>query len=94
MDSPGRRYNSLKVMLTLQPLTPTIVKVVSAPTPQVSVVDIMVDALGLVGLLAIGSLVVGGLLGVLLIRFKRWRSERSGHTASTDHTPLDLSSPL
>jgi ABC-type dipeptide/oligopeptide/nickel transport system permease component len=81
-------------MFTLQPVTPVIVKIVSAPTPQVSVVDIMVDALGLTGLIAIGSLVVGGVLGVMLIAYARWRSERTGHTTSADHTLLDLSSPL
>jgi ABC-type dipeptide/oligopeptide/nickel transport system permease component len=81
-------------MFTLQPVTPVIVKIVSAPTPQVSVVDIMVDALGLTGLIVIASLVVGGVLGVMLIAYARWRSERTGHTTSTDHTPLDLSSPL
>jgi len=81
-------------MFALQPVTPVIVRIVSAPTPQVSVVDVMVDALGLTGLIVIVSLVVGGVLGVLLIVYKRWRSERTGHTTSTDHTPLDLSSPL
>jgi ABC-type dipeptide/oligopeptide/nickel transport system permease component len=81
-------------MLTLQPVTPVIIKVVSAPTPQVSVVDIIGDALGLTGLIVIGSLVVGGVLGVMLIAYTRWRSERRGHTATTDHTALDLSSPL
>jgi ABC-type dipeptide/oligopeptide/nickel transport system permease component len=81
-------------MFALQPVTPVIVRIVSAPTPQVSVVDVMVDALGLTGLIVIVSLVVGGVLGVLLIVYKRWRSERTGQTTSTDHTPLDLSSPL
>jgi ABC-type dipeptide/oligopeptide/nickel transport system permease component len=81
-------------MFTLQPVTPVIVKIVSAPTPQVSVVDIMVDALGLTGLIAIASLVVGGVLGVMLIAYTRWRTERAGHAASADHTLLDLSSPF
>jgi ABC-type dipeptide/oligopeptide/nickel transport system permease component len=81
-------------MFTVQPVTPVIVKIVSAPTPQVSVVDIMVDALGLTGLIVIGSLVVGGVLGVMLIAYARWRSERTGHTMPTDHTLLDLSSRI
>jgi len=81
-------------MFALQPITPVIVKVVSAPTPQVSVVDIMADALGLTGLIVIGSFVVGGILGVILITYTRWRSGRTGHMTTTDHTPLDLSSPL
>jgi ABC-type dipeptide/oligopeptide/nickel transport system permease component len=60
----------------------------------VSVVDIIGDALGLTGLIVIVSLVVGGVLGVMLIAHTRWRSERTGHTTATDHTALDLSSPL
>jgi ABC-type dipeptide/oligopeptide/nickel transport system permease component len=80
-------------MFTLQPVTPIIVKIVSAPTPQVSVVDIMVDALGLTGLIVIASIVVGGVLGVMLIAYTRWRAETTGHATSGDHTLLDLTSP-
>lgn len=79
-------------MFALQPVT--IVKVVSAPTPQVTVVDIIVDALGLTGLIVIGSLAVGAMLGALLIaRSKRQAAARGSGGAQTDHTSLDLSSP-
>ena len=80
-------------MFGLQPITPVIIKVVSAPTPQVSVVDILVDSLGLVGLITAGSFVVGGVLGALLIGIKRWREARAGGVLPSDHTPLNLSAP-
>jgi ABC-type dipeptide/oligopeptide/nickel transport system permease component len=80
-------------MFGMQPLTPVIVKVVSDPTPQVTVVDVLVDALGLTGLIVAGSFVLGGVFGVLLIVYSRRKAARSDRTGSTDHTSLDLSSP-
>jgi hypothetical protein len=80
-------------MFGLQPLTPVIVKVVSDPTPQVTVVDVLVDALGLTGLILAGSIVLGGVVGLLLIAYSRWKTARSDGAGSTDHTSLDLSSP-
>jgi hypothetical protein len=80
-------------MFGIQPVTPVIVKVVSDPTPQVTVVDVLVDALGLTGAIVAGSFVLGGIVGLLLIAYSRWQVARSGRTGSTDHTALDLSSP-
>ena len=86
-------YNSATIMFGMQPLTPVIVKVVSDPTPQVTVVDVLVDALGLTGLIVAGSFVLGGVVGVLLIVYSRWKAARSDRPGATDHTSLDLSSP-
>jgi hypothetical protein len=80
-------------MLGFQPVTPVIIKVVSDPTPQVTVVDVLVDALGLTGVIVAGSFVLGGVVGVLLIVYKRWRAARSDEAGATEHTSLDLSSP-
>ena len=77
----------------MQPVTPIIVKVVSDPTPQVTVVDVLVDALGLTGVIVAGSFVLGVVVGILLIAYSRWKVARSGEDGSTDHTSLDLSSP-
>jgi hypothetical protein len=81
-------------MFGLQPVTPVIVKVVSDPTPQVTVVDVLVDALGLTGVIVAGSFVFGGVVGLLLIAYSRWRTARAGGAGTSDHTSLDLSSPL
>ena len=80
-------------MLGFQPVTPVIIKVVSDPTPQVTVVDVLVDALGLTGVIVAGSFVLGGVVGVLLIVYKRWRASRLDEAGATEHTSLDLSSP-
>jgi len=80
-------------MFGIQPVTPVIVKIVSDPTPQVTVVDVLVDALGLTGVIVAGSFVLGGVVGLLLIAYSRWKAARSDAAGSTDHTSLDLSSP-
>ena len=80
-------------MLGIQPVTPIIVKVVSDPTPQVSVVDVLVDALGLTGVIVAGSFVLGGIVGLLLIAYARRKLARRAGAGSTEHTTLGLSSP-
>jgi len=80
-------------MLGIQPVTPIIVKVVSDPTPQVTVVDVLVDALGLTGVIVAGSFVLGGIVGLLLIAYSRRKLARLAEAGSTEHTTLDLSSP-
>jgi len=80
-------------MFGIQPVTPIIVKVIPDPTPQVTVVDVIVDALGLTGVIVAGSLVLGGIVGILLIAYSRRKLARSAGAASTEHTSLDLSSP-
>ena len=80
-------------MIQLQPIIPTIVKIVPAPTQQVGVLDVLVGALGLTGVIALGSIVLGGALGALLIGYKKWRKSKSGADGDSDLTRLDLSSP-
>jgi hypothetical protein len=80
-------------MFGIQPVTPVIVKVVSDPTPQVTVVDVLVDALGLTGVIVAGSFALGGVVGLLLIAYSRWKAARPD-AATSDHTSLDLSSPI
>jgi hypothetical protein len=78
----------------MQPITPVIVKVVSDPTPQVSVVDVLVNSLGLTGVILAGSFVLGGVVGLALIAYSRWKAGRSDSAGTSEHTSLDLSSPL
>jgi hypothetical protein len=79
-------------MLQLQPVTPVIVKVVPAPTPEVGVVDILVGSLGLTGLIVVASLLVGLVVGGALIAYSRWRINRRAGNGDSDATTLDLSS--
>lgn len=80
-------------MLQLQPIIPTIVKVVPPPTEQVGVLDVMVSALGLTGLIALGSIVLGAVLGALIIGYKVRRRNKSEADGDSTLTRLDLSSP-
>jgi hypothetical protein len=59
----------------------------------VTVVDVLVDALGLTGVIVAGSFVLGGVVGLLLITYSRWKIARSGEARTSEHTSLDLSSP-
>ena len=79
-------------MLQPQPFTPTIVQVVPPPTEQVGVVDVLVGSLGLTGLLVLGSIVLGGVLGALIIGYRNWRESRFGAEAESAGTSLNLSS--
>ena len=81
-------------MFAVQPITPTIVKVVPPPTPQVSVLDIMAGSLGLTGVIVVVSLALGLAIGGLLIAHSRWRAEHRLAGNAGDETRLDLSSPL
>jgi ABC-type dipeptide/oligopeptide/nickel transport system permease component len=80
-------------MSGIQPVTPVIVKIVSDPTPQVTVVDVLVGSLGLTGVILVGSVVLGGIVGLGLIAYARRKAARSSDAGSTGHTSLDLSSP-
>ncbi|MEI6667933.1 MAG: hypothetical protein WCP29_07235 [Acidobacteriota bacterium] len=80
-------------MTFAQPITTTIVKVVPPPSPQVGVLDVLVGSLGLTGVIVLGSLVLGGALGAILIAYSRWRDAKSGGIDDSRQTRLDLSSP-
>ena len=75
-----------------EPVTPVIVKVVPAPTPELGVVDVLVQALGLTGLLLLGSFLLGAILGAIFIWYRR-RQVQSADTGVRNRYGLDLSSP-
>ena len=80
-------------MFQLQPVTPVIVKVVPAPTPEVGVVDVLLGSLGLTGVIVVASVALGLAVGGLLIAYSRWRVNRRAVNDDSDATRLDLSSP-
>jgi len=75
------------------PINPVMIRVVPPPTQDVSVASIIVDALGLVGLITVGALLTGLVFGVALIWYKRWR-ERAAPDSTGPGTRLDLSVPV
>ena len=59
-----------------QPFVPVIVKVVEAPTKEISPADVLLGSFGIAGLFLLGAVVFGFVLGGALILFKRWQAER------------------
>ncbi len=59
-----------------QPFVPIIVKVVEAPTKEISVADILMGSVGITGLFLLGAALFGFALGAALILFKRWQAAR------------------
>jgi hypothetical protein len=59
-----------------QPFVPIIVKVVEAPTKEISVADILMGSVGITGLFLLGAALFGFALGSALILFKRWQAGR------------------
>lgn len=67
-----------------QPFTPIIVKVVEAPSKEISVADILMGSVGITGIFLIGAALLGFVLGGAFILFRRWRSNRDGDTTMRD----------
>jgi hypothetical protein len=57
-----------------QPVMPIIVKVVAAPTKEISVADILVDSVGITGLFLLGAALLGFVVGGMLILIRRWQA--------------------
>lgn len=67
-----------------QPITPVIVKVMDAPTKEISVADILMGSVGITGLFLLGAALFGFLLGGAFILYRRWRDNRDGTVPGGD----------
>ena len=76
-------------MRLLQPVAPGIVRVVEAPTPDMNYGSFLLSAVGLVGFVFAGALVLGLLAGAIFIILRK-RRERSAQ--ADEAVRLDLSS--
>jgi hypothetical protein len=72
-----------------QPVTPVVQ--IPAPTPDVSVPDVLIGSFGLVGVLSLMALIAGLIAGGGFILFRRWQSRRDVKPDSDDHIRLRLS---
>jgi hypothetical protein len=79
--------------MTLQPVTPVIVKVVGAPAKELGVVDVILKSLGLTGLILLASLVLGVLLGGLFIWFRNRHPLNPFNGEATGRYRFDLNVP-
>ena len=58
-----------------QPTTPIIVQLPDPPTPETTVADVLLQAIGLTGAFILIAFVAGHLLGGLLFRIRRSRRD-------------------
>jgi hypothetical protein len=79
--------------MTLQPVTPVIVKVVGAPTKELGVVDVLVQSLGLTALLLLGSVLFGVALAVVFIWYRRRNPDNALNGEAAGRYKFDLNSP-
>jgi hypothetical protein len=58
----------------IQQASPIIVRVVQDPVESTTIVDVLVGAIGLTGLLVLAAVLLGVILGGVLIGLKLWRT--------------------
>jgi hypothetical protein len=86
-------YNPGVILALLQPLSPIIVKVEGETPKDISVLDIIFGSLGITGLILVGSVLLGLLLGVVFIWFrKRMEGNEPVHAPSSAYgfTPSSM----
>jgi hypothetical protein len=57
--------------MSFDPMMPVVVRVVEVPTRETTVADILVGAVGFVGVVLLGAALVGLLAGALLILIRK-----------------------
>lgn len=72
-------------MVPQEPITPIIVEQVNAPARPVTVIDVLLSAVGLLGVILIAAALFGGLLGALLIWVRTHRTESGSTGRATDY---------
>jgi hypothetical protein len=76
--------------VALSQVNPVIVRVVEPPTPETTVADVLLGAVGLVGIVLLAAFVVGIVAGGLFILVKHMRARWRGE----DDSPSISASPL
>ncbi len=62
--------------MLLQPSQPVIVKIIEEPVRETTVVDVLLGALGLTGVLILIAVLLGAVLGGLFILYSRIQAKR------------------
>lgn len=71
-----------------QPSAPIIVKVIQVPSHTLG--DVVLSAIGISGVMALGAAVLGLLLGLCFIGFRIRQRRRQPSETTTDHQQLHL----
>lgn len=76
-----------------EPLTPMVYEVVEPTTEQTTVIDVVLGAFSVVGVLGLLAVLLGALLAGLLIGVRRLRGGSTGDVAAGGATRLGLGTP-
>jgi hypothetical protein len=77
----------------MQPPSPIMVKVVDAPVRGLGLGDVILSAVGLTGVMAIGAVVFGLLLAAAVIAYRKRQSRRVTDEEAAQTQPLGLTPP-
>jgi ABC-type arginine transport system permease subunit len=77
----------------MQPPSPIMVKVVDAPVRGLGLGDVILNAVGLTGVLAVGALVFGLLLAAAVIAYRKRQSRRVTDEEAAQTQSLGLTPP-
>jgi hypothetical protein len=73
-----------------QPTVTPVVQV-AAPHGEIGVADVLINIVSLIGVLAVGVVVIGLATGGLFILYRRWRDAQSDESSLESYTQLKLS---
>jgi hypothetical protein len=73
------------MLLLLQNPPPVVVTLVPKPTNQVNIGDVLVGSLGLAGVLLVGAAVLGAIVAVGMVVWKKWHPPEADHLPSITH---------
>jgi ABC-type amino acid transport system permease subunit len=74
----------------MAPSSPILVRVVGPATDELTLGDVILGALGLTGAITVGALVLGIILGVLFILYRRRNPHNTFNGESSDELSLHL----
>lgn len=75
-----------------QVVTPIVVQMVDEPTRETNVGDILLGAVGVVGVILVAALVVGLVAGWVFILIHRWRPDNAFNGQTAEESTLKLNS--
>jgi hypothetical protein len=70
----------------IQQANPIIVRVIQPPVESTTIVDVLIGAIGLTGVLVIAAVLLGLILGGILIGLKVWRTPTTFEAGSESGT--------
>ena len=74
-------------MFYQQPQDPIIVRIIEEPVRETTVVDVLVGAIGLTGVLLLVALLLGAALGGLFVLYRKYSARRTPYDGRPGDVP-------